>query len=159
MVRYLLLLLRLVLGAVFVYAAWLKLKEPWQLFAMAVDAYGLLPQWAVIVVARALPWVELVLGGLLIAGLWLRVSSTALSLILLGFFALMVRSYAAGMQIDCGCFGAGEPISPWTLLRDGSLLLGALVLTASAWRAFFARRSNTTTAASPAPDPDCARVQ
>lgn len=147
MARYLLLLLRVVLGAVFVYAAWLKLKDPWQLFAMAVDAYGLLPQWAVIVVARTLPWVELVLGVLLIAGLWLRLSAAALSLILLGFFALMVRSYAAGMAIDCGCFGAGEKISALTLLRDGGLLLGALILTASAWRASFARRSSTTTAA------------
>jgi hypothetical protein len=41
---------------------------------------------------------------------------------------LMVRAYAKGETIDCGCFGPGEAISPATLLRDGSLLAGALFL-------------------------------
>ena len=63
------LLLRIALGAVFVYAAWLKLRDPWQMFAMSIDSYQLLPMWAVRVVARTLPWVELLLGMLLIAGL------------------------------------------------------------------------------------------
>lgn len=152
------LLLRIALGCVFVFAAWLKLKEPWQLFAMSVDAYGLLPQWAVVVVARTLPWAELALGLLLISGVWLRVSSAAVSLLLLGFLALMVRAYLMGMKIDCGCFAAsGDPISLRTLARDGGLFAGALALTVLAWRAPCARRSSTTTAASPVPGPDYAR--
>jgi uncharacterized membrane protein YphA (DoxX/SURF4 family) len=157
MARYSRLLLRIALGCVFVYAAWLKLKEPWQLFAMAVDAYGLLPQWAVIVVARTLPWAELLLGLLLISGVWLRISSAAASLLLLGFLTMMVRSYVAGMKIDCGCFGSDDPISLRTLARDGGFLAGALALTVLAWRAPCARGSSTTTAASPAQAPDCVR--
>ncbi|MGO9129282.1 MAG: MauE/DoxX family redox-associated membrane protein [Bryobacteraceae bacterium] len=159
MARYLRLILRIALGAVFAYAAWLKLKEDWYLFAMAIDGYKLLPQWAVILVARTLPTVELLLGLLLIAGPWLRYSSAALTLILGVFFGLMVRSYVLGMHNDCGCFGGGDPISPHTLLRDGTLLAGALALTALAWLAPCARRSNTTSAASPAPDPDSAPAQ
>jgi cobalt-zinc-cadmium efflux system protein len=157
MARYSRLLLGIALGCVFVYAAWLKLKEPWQLFAMAVDAYGLLPQWAVIVVARTLPWAELLLGLLLISGVWLRVSASAASLLLLGFVTMMVRAYLKGMQIDCGCFASGDTISLRTLARDGGLLAGALALTVLAWRAPCARGSSTTTVASPVPDPDCAR--
>src|ERR1035438_8850015 len=68
------LILRVALGAIFVYAAWIKLREPWALFAMAIDSYQVLPVWAVEVVARALPWFELLLGVLLIAGLWRHVS-------------------------------------------------------------------------------------
>ena len=60
------------MGVVFLYAAWTKLREPWLLFAMTVDAYGILPQWAVMAVARTLPWAELVLGVLLISGKWIR---------------------------------------------------------------------------------------
>ncbi len=128
--RALPLVLRLALGAVFVYAAWLKLRAPWQLFAMSVDAYGLLPHWAVVAVARTLPWVELLIGSLLIAGRFLRVATPAASFLLLFFFVAMVRSYASGLSIDCGCFGGGDPISLRTLARDGSLLLGSLLLTA-----------------------------
>jgi uncharacterized membrane protein YphA (DoxX/SURF4 family) len=129
--------LRIALGAVFVYAAWTKLRQPWELFAMSIDAYKVLPYWAVLVVARALPWAELAIGLALMAGRWMRVSTGAASLLLLVFFGLMVRAYAKGMQIDCGCFGGGDAISARTLARDGTLLAGYLFL---AWTSFRGRR-------------------
>ena len=129
--------LRIALGAVFVYAAWTKLRQPWELFAMSIDAYKVLPYWAVLLVARSLPWAELLIGLALMAGRWLRVSSAAASLLLLVFFGLMVRAYAKGMQIDCGCFGGGDAISVRTLARDGTLLAGYLFLT---WTSFRGRR-------------------
>ena len=127
------LILRVALGAIFVYAAWIKLREPWALFAMAIDSYQVLPVWAVEVVARALPWFELLLGVLLIAGLWRHVSAAAASLLLAVFFGLMVRAMAKGMQIDCGCFGPGDRLSWVTLVRDGALLASSLFVTARAF--------------------------
>jgi hypothetical protein len=56
------LVLRVVLGVIFVYAAWVKLREPWALFAMSIDSYQVLPLWAVEQVARVLPWFELLLA-------------------------------------------------------------------------------------------------
>jgi len=65
----------------------------------------------------------------------------------------MVRAYAKGMQINCGCFGGTDIISPWTLLRDGSMLAGSLALT---WVAFTGRRpaapAGPVADANPAPD-------
>jgi uncharacterized membrane protein YphA (DoxX/SURF4 family) len=122
--------LRLVLGAVFIYAAYTKLRQSWLLFALSIDSYQLLPEWAVLTLARTLPWLELALGLLLIAGVWLRYLSIAAAGILGLFFAVMVVGYIRGAGIDCGCFGVGEPLSIKTLARDGVLLLaaGALVL-------------------------------
>ena len=127
-------LVRLVLGGIFIYAAWIKLKEPWLLFAMSIDAYHVLPQWGVMAVARILPWCELALGLVLVTGRLPRISSVAASALLALFFGLMVRAYAKGDTIDCGCFGPGEQISPLTLARDGSLLLGALFLAVVSFR-------------------------
>jgi len=110
--RAVVLALRWLLGAMFVYAAWTKLRQPWELFAMSIDAYKVLPYWAVLAVARTLPWAELAIGLALMAGRWLRVSAAAASLLLLGFFVLMVRTYVKGMQIDCGCFGLGTRSRP-----------------------------------------------
>jgi uncharacterized membrane protein YphA (DoxX/SURF4 family) len=126
--------LRLVLGVTFGYAAWTKLRVPWALFAISIDAYGLLPQAAVEWVARLLPWVELGLGLLLIVGLLLRWSAAAVSAILLVFFVVMVRAYLLGLGIDCGCFGVGETISVRTLARDGGLLAASIALTVLVWR-------------------------
>jgi uncharacterized membrane protein YphA (DoxX/SURF4 family) len=122
-----------VLGAIFVYAAWVKLRDPWELYALAISSYEVLPLWAVELVARTLPWLELAVGVGLIAGIWLRLSSTVTSLLLTVFFVLMVRAFSKGMQINCGCFGGTDIISKWTLLRDGSMLAGSLLLTSMAF--------------------------
>jgi uncharacterized membrane protein YphA (DoxX/SURF4 family) len=118
----------------FVYAAWTKLPQPWIQVAVTVDAYQLLPPWAVEIVARTIGWGELVLGLWLLSGLWLRVSSLASTALLLFFIVILARSYAKGMQIDCGCFGSGDPISPFTLARDGGLFAASLLMTVLAFR-------------------------
>lgn len=128
------LLLRIALGGIFLYAAYTKLRLPWQIFAMGIDSYQILPEWGSALVARTLPWFEVLIGLLLIAGRFMRIASAATSVLLLAFFTLMVRAYAKGMEIDCGCFGPGETISWKTLLRDGSMLAGALFVTVVAFR-------------------------
>jgi uncharacterized membrane protein YphA (DoxX/SURF4 family) len=134
------LVLRTVLGAVFVYAGYVKLRDPWQLFAAGIASYEILPMWAVKITAQALPWFEVLIGLLLMAGRWFRTSTVATSFLLLVFFSSMVRAFAQGKEINCGCFGPNELISVWTLLRDGSMLAGALFLT------FMAFRNRRTTA-------------
>jgi hypothetical protein len=123
-----------VLGAVFVYAAYTKIRQGWLLFALSIDSYQMLPGWAVFAVARTLPWAELALGILLIAGIWLRHLSVVATGILGAFFAIMVAQYFRGATIDCGCFGVGEPLSVKTLFRDGVLLVAA------AWLVVHSRR-------------------
>ena len=134
------LVLRLLLAAVFLYAAYTKLRQPWLLFAMSIDSYQLLPQWAVLFVARTLPWMELLLGLLLASGYVLPYAALATSAQLLVFFSIMARAYAKGLGIDCGCFGAGEALTGWTLARDGAFLACAIVLTVSAFAARATRR-------------------
>ena len=120
--------LRLLLGAVFAYAAYTKLRQSYLLFALSIDSYQLLPEWAVLALARTLPWLELTLGVLLLAGVWLRYTSIVATGILALFFSVMLWSYARGAGIDCGCFGVGEALSTRTLARDGALLAAAVAL-------------------------------
>src|SRR4029077_15361219 len=101
MVPRLRLLLRILLGAVFVYAAYTKLRQSWLLFALSIDSYQLLPEWAVLAVSRTLPWLELALGVLLIAGWKLRYISAAATGMLALFFSVMVLEYSRGAGIDC----------------------------------------------------------
>ena len=128
MIRRAALALRVLLGAVFIYAAYTKLRQSWLLFALSIDSYQLLPEWAVFTLARTLPALELALGVLLVAGVWLRYLSVVAAAILALFFSVMIVSYFRGVGIDCGCFGVGEPLSLKTLVRDGLLLLAALTL-------------------------------
>jgi uncharacterized membrane protein YphA (DoxX/SURF4 family) len=135
---------RLVLGGIFIYAGYAKIVLPTMhprppigialsLFALQVDSYQLLPPSAVNFVAHTLPFAEIALGILLIFGWKLRIWATVTSLIMLGFFAAVVRSYALGLQINCGCFANPEPLTIKTVLRDGLFALLALVMTAFAF--------------------------
>jgi uncharacterized membrane protein YphA (DoxX/SURF4 family) len=133
--RWVRLVLRLALAGVFLYAAYAKLSQPWLLFAMSIDSYGMLPQWAVFAVARTLPWLELLLGLLLASGLALPWVALTTSVQLAIFLAVMLRAWMKGLGIDCGCFGTGEALGWKTLVRDGSLALGSVVLTISAFKA------------------------
>jgi len=144
--RIFLLIGRLALAVVFLVAAYAKLKPqipvPWSLtsiktslsmFAMQVDSYQLLPPSQVIRVAHFLPLFELFLGLWLLSGIALKFSSVVSTLVLTGFFTLMVRTYALGLSINCGCFGPSEQLGPKTMLRDGSLLALCLGVTAGAF--------------------------
>src|ERR1043165_997386 len=94
--RYLRLLaiaLRVILGAIFIYAGWVKLREPWELFALGISSYQILPLGMVELVARTLPWLEVLVGLLLISGFGLRISATLTTLLLVVFMALMIRAY------------------------------------------------------------------
>jgi uncharacterized membrane protein YphA (DoxX/SURF4 family) len=148
----LLLLGRVALAGVFLFAAYAKLKPQvpgmhWSgasaktsiaMFAMQVDSYQLLstPQ-QVNVVAHLLPLCELGLGLWILSGILLRFSSIVATLLLGGFFSVMVRTYALGLEINCGCFGPGEKLGAGSLLRDGSLLALSIAVTVGAfllWR-------------------------
>ena len=126
--------LRVALGAIFIYAGYVKLVEPWQLFAAGIAEYEIVSLGIATFLARTLPWFEVLLGLMLVIGRWSRTSTVIVSGLLLVFFSLMVRAFVQGKEISCGCFGPNEMISWKTLLRDGSMLAGALLLTVMAFR-------------------------
>ena len=151
---------RIVLAAIFIYAGYAKLFRPdmsprppvpiaISLFALQIDSYQILPPSAVLFVARSLPFAEIALGLLLLLGWQLRIWATLITLVIAGFFASVVRAYAMGLQINCGCFAKPEPLTGWTVARDGVLLLLAVLMTVFAFQE--ARRPHPWTAAAPEP--------
>ncbi|MFH1146557.1 MAG: MauE/DoxX family redox-associated membrane protein, partial [Pseudomonadota bacterium] len=118
------LILRLFLGGVFVYASWDKLCHPAG-FAEAVYRYRILPEILVNPVAILVPWLELLAGILLISGLFLRGALLVSTGLLATFLAALGFNLVRGMDVDCGCFSvsAGKPATYLTLARDGMFFL------------------------------------
>jgi uncharacterized membrane protein YphA (DoxX/SURF4 family) len=145
--RVLLLIGRLVLAAIFIFAAYAKMKPqgglPWSpasvrtslsMFAMGVDSYQMLPQWAVSPFAHWLPPVELLVGLWLLSGIALRFSSVVSTLLICVFFTAMISAYERGLTISCGCFGPGAQIGPKRLIEEGLIFLPlALAVTVGAF--------------------------
>ena len=142
---------RLLLGGIFVYAGYSKLFFPnhnlWpyfmlkfsvsanlSTFAFQVDSYKVLPAGAVAFVAHTLPLAEIVLGLLLLIGWRLRIWASLISLIMLGFLAVVTRAYLLHMEINCGCFATPEPLTGMTVVRDGALAGLAVLMTVFAFQ-------------------------
>jgi putative oxidoreductase len=119
---------RLVLGGVFLVAGATKVPDPGGL-AASIRSYELsLPEWFVSLSAHALPYLEVMLGVYLLAGLFQKVFAWATTGLTALFLLALLQGALRGLEIDCGCFGssAGETSSLWLgAVRDvGLLLLG-----------------------------------
>ena len=134
------LVLRLVLGAFFVYAS---LDKIWSPAAFAKIVY----QWQVAgpvpsnLVAVTLPWIELLAGLLLVAGVWKRESSLVIALLLVVFLVAAASVIARGIDVEnCGCVSVAKAEARsswppawtkgvgWFLVSRNLVLLGAALV-------------------------------
>ncbi len=104
-------LMRMALGCVFIYASWYKIARPAE-FAQAIANYRLLPQALINPAALLLPWVEVVCGVGLVSGLMRRGSALVIGILLLAFIAALAISLVRGLDIHCGCFSLGAGSGP-----------------------------------------------
>lgn len=123
---YATLLSRLVLGGVFLVAGITKAFDAGG-FAASIRSYGLgLPEWFVSLSAYGLPYLEIMIGLYLIAGLFTKPSAWATNAMMVVFILALLQGALRGLEIDCGCFGGAataESPSLWSaFLRDFGLL-------------------------------------
>ena len=120
---------RIILGGIFVYASVDKILHP-AVFAEAVYNYQILPDSLVNLTAIFLPWLELILGACLIAGIWMPGAALIANMLLLAFTGALLFNLARGLDIHCGCFTAdagAEASNAWHIIRD-ILFLGIGIL-------------------------------
>jgi len=140
---YILLAMRLILAAVFIYAAAHKIGRPLA-FAEEIHTYGVVGYGAPLyVMAVVLPWLELLAGLALVTGVWLRGAALVLLALNAMFLVVIARrtvSYVHGgtpfldVYFDCGC-GFGATYAWKKLLEDAVyFVFSAALLTASAHR-------------------------
>jgi uncharacterized membrane protein YphA (DoxX/SURF4 family) len=163
LVRILLIFGGILVGSIFLAAAYGKLKPlpgfawSWRsarisisMFAIQVESYQILSPAAANLVAHLLPFFEIFLGLWLASGVGRRFSSLAAAFVLCAFMIAISYAYHKGLKIDCGCgIGPPEQAGPAALLRDGlKFLLPTLLLLAGT---FWIRRKPGALSVSGAP--------
>jgi uncharacterized membrane protein YphA (DoxX/SURF4 family) len=135
MKRALLILGQVALAVIFIYAGYAKLREPWPQFAVSINSFKMVPITWLEPLAKWVHWAELALGLWIVSGFLLRWSALTASAVLTFFFAVLIRSYAMGLEVDCGCFGSGEgPLGPTRLAEEAVMLALALAVSIAAFR-------------------------
>lgn len=126
--RWLLLILRIIVGGVFIWAGALKIADPLG-FAQSIENYRVIPHPLAFPIALVLPWVEVLSGAFLIIGLFRRSSALLVSFLLIGFIGLVALALARGIDTLCGCFGSLSRRADFSLiLTDAVLLVFALIV-------------------------------
>jgi uncharacterized membrane protein YphA (DoxX/SURF4 family) len=144
--RALVLIGRLFLGGIFLYAAISKILLPNKMyspfmmlkfsiaanlsnFGEQVASFKMLPEAGVAFVSHTLPFAELTIGLFLLIGWRVRIWGAVASLFLLLFLTVVTRAYLLHMDINCGCFATPEPVTLKKVLEDTAMAALAMLMT------------------------------
>ena len=116
--RWVILAFRIVLGIVFLYASFEKIRDPGN-FAGNIQNYQLLPYGITNLFSIFLPWVELYVGTCLILGVFVDGAAFLSTGMMVMFIIALGQALVRGLDIECGCFSQeGSLVGLNTLLRD-----------------------------------------
>ncbi len=141
--KWLILAIRLILGVTFIWASIDKIANPGG-FAVSIYNYRMLPHETINLMAIVMPWLELVTGLLIIAGILMRGSAFWIGLMLLVFIIALSSALHRGLDISCGCFSVegGHGVDTGLLIRDILMFFGALIVMFFGTSALTLRRSS-----------------
>ena len=99
-------LVRILIGLVFVVSGAEKLVWPYQNFLYVIQGYQLLPSGLDEAVAHIFPWIEFLLGLFMVLGFWLPVTLRGVLTVLTTFILIVSQAIVRKLPLgECGCFG------------------------------------------------------
>ena len=112
------LICRLVLGIIFIYASISKIANPVE-FSNSIDNYHIIPSQLSNLAALIIPWIEFFIGLCFIVGVFLDGASLISIVLLAWFIFILSQALARGIDLHCGCFDLAEKqINDFSLRSD-----------------------------------------
>ena len=108
--KYLQILFRLIVGIVFIYASYDKILDPIS-FSKNIHNFHITPIFIENLAALIIPWLELIIGILLILGLFLEGTTTITIALLMFFIFILSQAVFRGIDVHCGCFKSEAEIA------------------------------------------------
>ncbi len=129
--NWLTVIIRVILGAMFLYSGFFKVKDPAG-FGDVILQYDILPSLLVPYAALLISYLELICGALLIIGYRIKSSSLILITLVSLFTLILFITVLRGKNFDCGCFemerfGISEEVGYPLIVRD-LIIIGFLLL-------------------------------
>ena len=120
-------IIRIILGSIFVYASYDKILDPGK-FSRDIANYQIVPFGLENSIAIILPWLELLIGFGLIAGIMVDGSAVISGGLLMIFIVFILQAILRGFNIECGCgLKEGEMVG-WSKILENIVFLGASYL-------------------------------
>lgn len=124
----LVLISRVILGAILVYACIEKIVYPAE-FARAIANYHIMPYGLENAVAILLPWLELVIGLALLTGFFLDGAAGLTAALMVVFIAAIGSAILRGYNIECGCgLREGDMVGLKKIIEDVAYLVLSFII-------------------------------
>ena len=125
---------RLAVGAMFIISGLHKIRLPFQ-FLSDIYHYEIVGPRLSLLIALLLPWAELIVGICLLGGIFISAAFLVSACLGLVFSTAIAYAMIRGLNISCGCFGAGSApqVGASTLIRSVTICIVSLL--ACVWTA------------------------
>jgi putative oxidoreductase len=121
------LILRVLMGAWFVYAGGLKIfAVGLDRFVVDIENYRLVSGQLAVVVGYTIPWFEVVGGLCFMLGILRKGAWWVMFGLVMAFVVSVGSAWWRGLDISCGCLGGSEKISYWRKAAEFAVYLAAL---------------------------------
>jgi uncharacterized membrane protein YphA (DoxX/SURF4 family) len=117
---------RLIMGAFILYVGVIKIRHGPNRLLESILGYDLVPRGVAAVLARWLPWVEVLSGLMLIFGFMSQLAALLVFGLFLIYTAAITLSLIRGKNNDCGCFASLTPVQ-WRLVYRNIILMALLL--------------------------------
>jgi len=134
------LVFRFVLGFLFMTAGLAKIADPISFFSTLMG-FRLFPDLFLPLLTVTLPWLELILGLMLLTGLMIRPGSLLLLMLNIAFSIIILTVVIRGIEIDCGCFGMLSDMFPIPDQADMKAVIRNLIFAAMSLDIFRSRNN------------------
>ena len=126
--NYLIVVVRILLVAVFLWASIDKIIDPSK-FARGISNYHIIPFGLENIIALVLPWLEFFIGSGLILGILVDGAVLLSGILLIVFNFLIAQAMLRGFNIDCGCgLKEGQLVGVEKLLENFVFFGGAYIV-------------------------------
>ncbi len=128
---------QIVLGIIFLMAAWPKIVDP-PSFAHMIYNYRILPAGLINITALTMPWLEILVGLALVLGIWVKPARWLVAAMLIVFILAIAFNLMRDNAIDCGCFDVSAAnLTHEERIRDMWMVIlrdiGMLLMVAQLW--------------------------
>ena len=127
-IDYLIALTRIYLALVFILSGFDKISNL-AAFATSIENYDILPIHIINLIAIVIPWIEVITGGLLLLGFYIKENSIIIATLLTVFTLAVLSAVLRNLDIDCGCQGTfdGQKVGMLKIIENVSLIIVSIL--------------------------------
>ena len=123
--------IKVVLGLFLIFSGVAKIADPSKAVDLLLE-FKIIPEAVILIIVSILPVLEILIGVLLVLGMYPKFAAISGLVLFSGFFLISIYGTLIGLSSDCGCFGSVvKSRIGWSMVvRNGVFVAGVMY----AWR-------------------------